>query len=162
MSAVISKPFLRNAAAWSLTALGLVMSPARADDDRAAVEPSPLYRDECGSCHLAFAPGLLPAESWRRVMGRLSNHYGVDASSDPARARELLAWLQMHAAGAGRRAAPPPQDRITQGTWFLREHKEIGTGVWQRASVGRPSNCGGCHTRADEGSFRERDVAIPK
>jgi nitrate/TMAO reductase-like tetraheme cytochrome c subunit len=104
---------------------------------------------------------LLPAESWQRVIGRLSDHYGVDASIDPARARELLAWLQANAA-AGRRAVAPPQDRITQGAWFLREHKELGTAVWQRGSVRQPSNCGACHARADEGSFRERDIVIPK
>ena len=159
MSAAMTRSLLSLVAACSIVALGVVVSPARADDDRRAAPPNPLYRDECGSCHVAFAPGLLPAESWQRVMGRLSDHYGVDASIDAGRQRELLAWLQAH---AGRRAMPPPQDRITQSAWFLREHKEVGGAVWQRASVRQPSNCGACHARADEGSFREREIAIPK
>ena len=151
----------RGAAAWLAAVLGATTLPALADEaDRPAVS-SPLYRDECGACHVPFAPGLLPAQSWQRLMGQLSNHYGADASIDAARARELLAWLQAHAAN-GRRARVPPQDRITESAWFLSEHKEVPTAAWQRASVRKPSNCGACHTRADEGSFRERDIVIPK
>jgi len=151
----------RGAAAWLAAVLGAATLPAHADEaDRPAVS-SPLYRDECGTCHVAFAPRLLPAQSWQRVMGQLSNHYAVDASIDAARARELLAWLQAHAAD-GHRAAVPPHDRITESAWFLSEHKEVPAAVWQRPAVRKPSNCGACHTRADEGSFRERDIVIPK
>ena len=158
MSIAMSHSVLRTAVAWSIAALVVAGSPARADDDRRDGPPNPLYRDECGSCHVPFAPRLLPAESWQRVLGRLSDHYGVDASIEAARERELLAWLQAH---AGRRAVPP-QDRITQSAWFLREHKEVASPVWQRSTVRQPSNCAACHTRADEGSFREREVVIPK
>jgi len=91
----------------------------------------------------------------------LSDHYGVDASIDPARERELLDWLQTRAAG-DRRTVPPPQDRITQSAWFLREHKEVASPLWQRSGVRQPSNCAACHPRADEGSFRERDIVTPK
>jgi hypothetical protein len=155
------KPELRNVAAWSIAALAIATSPAWADEERRAVPPNPLYRDECGGCHVAFAPRLLPAESWQRLLSLPASHFGVDASIDAARADELLSWLLAHAA-TGRRAVAPPRDRITQATWFLREHKEIGAAVWQRASVRQPSNCGACHTRADEGSFREREIAIPR
>ena len=27
-----------------------------------------LYAEECGSCHFAYPPGLLPASSWQQVM----------------------------------------------------------------------------------------------
>lgn len=161
MSIAMNRSAWRTAIAWSIGVLVVVGSPARADDDRRDGPPNPLYRDECGSCHVPFAPRLLPAESWRRVIGQLSDHYGVDASIEAARERELLAWLLAHAA-EGRRAVPPPQDRITQSAWFLREHKEVASPVWQRSSVRQPSNCAACHTRADEGSFRERDIVIPK
>jgi len=152
---------VRAGVAWSTAVLVVVVSPAWADDDRRTAPLNPLYRDECGSCHVPFAPRWLPAESWRRVIGRLSDHYGVDASIDPARGRELLDWLQTRAAG-DRRTVPPPQDRITQSAWFLREHKEVASPVWQRSGVRQPSNCAACHPRADEGSFRERDIVIPK
>jgi hypothetical protein len=47
-----------------------------------------LFRAECGSCHLAYPPGLLPAASWQRIMIRLEGHFGDDASLDPATAAQ--------------------------------------------------------------------------
>lgn len=151
----------RGAALLCIAAAAAVASAARADDFGRAAPRNPAYDDECGGCHTAYPPGLLPAASWQRVMGGLSRHYGTDASIDAARASELLAWLRAHAA-TGRRAAPPPQDRITRSAWFLREHREVATDVWHRASVRQPSNCAACHTRADAGSFREREIGIPQ
>lgn len=40
----------------------------------------PLVQSECGSCHLAFAPSMLPARSWQALMGGLQNHFGDDAT----------------------------------------------------------------------------------
>ena len=34
----------------------------------------PLVKEECGSCHLAFAPSMLPASSWQRMMADLVKH----------------------------------------------------------------------------------------
>jgi hypothetical protein len=31
----------------------------------------PVVKEECGSCHIAFAPSMLPASSWKRMMGDL-------------------------------------------------------------------------------------------
>lgn len=160
MTAALDPRPARRALGVLLLVAAAGMTTARADDGGGAVPLSPVYRDECGSCHVAFAPRLLPAASWQRVMGNLSRHYGTDASVDPARAEALLAWLQAHAA-AGRRAVPPPQDRITRSDWFLREHREVAAAVWHRASVRQPSNCAACHTRADAGSFREREIVMP-
>ena len=40
---------------------------------------SKLYIKECGSCHFAFQPGLLPEKSWVKIMNNLENHFGTDA-----------------------------------------------------------------------------------
>ncbi|HPQ24397.1 MAG TPA: cytochrome C, partial [Gammaproteobacteria bacterium] len=40
---------------------------------------NPLYLQECGSCHFAYQPGLLPARSWNNLMGGLENHFGENA-----------------------------------------------------------------------------------
>ena len=29
---------------------------------------NPVYVEECGSCHMAYPPGLLPALSWQKIM----------------------------------------------------------------------------------------------
>lgn len=123
------------------------------------------YRTECGACHIAYAPGLLPAASWRSLMSNLSRHYGSDASLDVGATAELSAWLQANAAGArpGRReSSPPAEDRITRSTWFVREHREIGADVWRRVAVGSASNCAACHANAALGRFSEREVRVPR
>jgi cytochrome c553 len=129
---------------------------------RAPVSAS--YTQECASCHMAYPAGLLPAASWQRLMGGLNQHYGVDASLDAATTKSLSAWL-IHNAGTGKRARiEPPNDRITQADWFLREHnnREIPSSVWKRPSVGSAANCNACHANAAQGDFNEDQVRIPK
>jgi hypothetical protein len=44
----------------------------QADGDAAFPMPcGKLYLNECGSCHTAYAPGLLPARSWKRMLAEL-------------------------------------------------------------------------------------------
>lgn len=150
----IRRPAL--AAATSLLVAGLV--------EAAPMEPRPqpdapaLYRQECGSCHTAFPPHLLPPVSWSAVMNDLPHHFGTDASVEPGTQRRLAGWLASQAA-AGR--ARPEGDRITLSGWFKHEHSELPTAVWSRPSIKNPSNCGACHTGADSGAFNEHDVRIP-
>lgn len=137
----------------------------RADDVRPSGPMLPLYVQECGSCHVAYAPGLLPAESWHRIMGRLQQHYGSDASIDAASTKAIAAWLGANAGTykkVQRNGETPPEDRISRAAWFVREHREVRADVWKRASVKSASNCEACHTQAAAGSFREREIRIPQ
>lgn len=152
-------------AASLLAGLALLTSAARADDDERIprVPLLPAYEQECGSCHIAFPPGLLPATSWRRIMNSLDKHYGTDASLDgPAVAAEISAWLGAHAGTARRVAVPPPEDRITRAAWFVRKHDEVPAAAWARASIRSAANCAACHTTAAQGNYSERNVKIPK
>ena len=142
----------------------VVSAAARADSDGARAPLLPKYNQECSSCHVAYPAGFLPAASWQRLMSGLSKHYGTDASLDDASAREISTWLKANAGTYKRVNEEPPQDRITKSAWFLRKHRdgEVPAGVWQRASVGSPSNCTACHANAAKGNFNEHDVRIPK
>ena len=141
----------------------LAAASARADGDRAARVPAlPAYTQECGACHVAFPPGLLPAASWQRLMQNLPRHFGTDASLDAATTAPLAAWLAAHA-GSGRRASvAPPEDRITRSAWFVREHDEVPAETWKRASIKSPSNCSACHAQAGQGDFDEHRIRIPR
>jgi hypothetical protein len=55
-------------------------------------------------------------------------------------------------AGAG----DPP--RLTGRAWFRREHRKVPEAAWRDARVKSAANCAACHTRAEEGSFREREI----
>lgn len=136
----------------------------RADEDRprAPAVQLPKYRQECAACHLAYPPGMLPAESWHRLMANLPRHFGTDASLDAATVQELSTWLSANA-GTGKRAhVAPPEDRITQSAWFIREHDDLPPAVWKRAAIRSAANCAACHTRAEQGDFNEHTVRIPR
>ncbi|HSW23817.1 MAG TPA: diheme cytochrome c [Burkholderiaceae bacterium] len=143
--------------------LGSSLPATAGDEARKPVVPLlPAYRQECAACHVAYAPGLLPAASWRALMTRLPQHFGTDASLDPSTVAELSAWLVSNAATREGMRTPPPDDRITRAAWFAREHGEITPSAWLRAAVRGPSNCIACHARADQGIFDEHDVRIPR
>ena len=147
----------------ALLALACALPAAWADSrEMPASAMLPVYKQECAACHMAYPPGMLPASSWSRMMTRLDQHYGTDASLDAAMVRQIGTWLEAHAGTYKRVREAPPQDRITQSAWFERKHREVEPAVWKRAAVGSPANCMACHTRADQGDFDDDRVRIPK
>jgi cytochrome c553 len=153
-----------------ILALALGSTAALADSDKyggedrgkpvLSVQPNSKWKQECGSCHMAFLPGLLPAESWRRMMGGLDQHFGTDASLTPQENREITAFLVKNASNRWR--APSAPLRITETAWFKRKHDELAPAVWKRAAIKSPSNCVACHAGADKGDFEEDRVRIPR
>ncbi len=153
---------------------GAWIANAPADDE--AVFPMPRGKtlvSECGGCHTTYAPGLLPARSWRRMLSELGNHFGEDASvQEPVRLALLkdledmaadgaFADLRMRRIAASVPAAATPQ-RITETAYFRYIHDEVPREFWQRKAIGTPANCIACHPRANEGHYGEREVRIPK
>ncbi len=131
-----------------------------------------LYAEECGSCHFAYQPALLPVASWKKLLYGLENHFGENAELSQQAVAELSAYLNANAAdrvsGVKRSAkimrslgdnAPM---RITDIPYIHRQHHEIPS----RLIKGNPdirslSNCANCHVRADTGSYAEREIRIP-
>lgn len=144
-----------------IAAVLLILSAARADEPARVPLPA-VYKDECGSCHVAYPPRLLAAADWRTIVAGLARHFGSDASLDPARAREIGAFLT---ANAGRREAGGREPRITTGEWFRREHRDghdgLSAALWKSPAVGSPANCGACHRQAAGGDYGERSLRLP-
>lgn len=143
---------------------GLCAESALADGHRGHRMPAnapPAYAQECASCHVAYPPGMLPAQSWARIMKGLDHHYGTDASLDPAAVHQLSVWLQANAGDCRRATGTPPQDRITRSTWFERKHRRIDPAVWKLSSVKSAANCAACHRAADRGVYNERNLRVP-
>jgi hypothetical protein len=140
-----------------------VMASAAADGPRKPVPDDPTWREECGSCHVAYPPRMLPTESWRRVMAGLDQHFGVDASLDPAVAASIADFLNRNARQAGKAGAGsvPAPLRITEMSWFRREHREIAGAKWSDPAVRSAANCAACHRHAEQGKFGERDIVVP-
>jgi hypothetical protein len=138
--------------------IGALQRPAEADD-RLVVPTSSVWQKECGACHLAYPPSLLPARSWRAIMGTLDKHYGTDASLDAKSAAEVSAVLEQY---AGRDRGVTATNRITDTAWFRREHREVPAATWKHAEVKSAANCGACHQGADRGDYGERSVRLPR
>ncbi len=120
------------------------------------------WQAECGSCHLAFPPGLLPAASWKKVMESLDKHFDTDASLSAADTQEIARYLTQYASNRWTSNAAPL--RISDSQWFKTKHSagEISPAVWKRESVKSPANCAACHAGAAKGDFNEHNIHIPK
>jgi len=119
------------------------------------------FNAECTSCHIGYGPGLAGEANWRGIMGGLDKHFGVDASIDEKSRRAISAWLISQAAKGGQYASASPEFRISKSKWFVRQHDEVSSKVWKRASIKSAANCGACHGSADQGDFDEDHVRIP-
>ncbi len=130
------------------------------------------FKKECTSCHMAYHPGLLPERSWKKMMSKLSDHFGEDASLDQKTKMDIEKFLVDHSAdkSSSRRsvkmasAIPATETplRITETLYFERKHDEISANVYKRPKVGSASNCIACHKGAESGYFSEHEVRIPK
>lgn len=141
-----------------LSCLGAVQAGSH---DFKPVQALTQYAQECASCHVAYPPALLPADSWQRIMTGLPQHYGVDASLDTAQLETIGRWLKGEAGRYKKVQVSPPEDRISRSDWFVREHRRVSSEVWRLPSVQSPSQCTACHTQAVRGRFDERDLHMP-
>jgi mono/diheme cytochrome c family protein len=108
-------------------------------------------KKECGACHMAYQPALLPADSWQAIFNDLANHFGDDASLSDSALVEIKAYYLAHAAKE-RGAAPL---RITETAWWLDEHEDIKASRWTAPEVKFKGNCLACHKEADQGAFED-------
>ena len=147
-----------------LIAIGLVWS-LRQPPAVPRLPADPVYKAECGSCHWAYHPSLLPAESWRKLMAGLGDHFGEDASLKPDRAAVVAGWLAAHAAEswdtlpAHRLSVLDPAQplRITATPFWKRRHSHIPPAVLKGIKGGAGA-CNVCHTDADSGRFNFRRI----
>ncbi len=147
------------------TATAAVAVPAA---PAAPATPAQHFQKECGDCHLAYPARLLPAASWRAMMGNLERHFGVDASLDERTAQIVGQYL---AQNSGREPRPGPDAapavaaapllRISDVPWFVREHREVSPAILAMKEVGSISNCAACHTDATQGRFSESALRMP-
>jgi mono/diheme cytochrome c family protein len=152
-------------------ALAVVLVPAsRTLADGLALSPvkDPIAAKECSACHMLYPAGLLPARSWKALMGGLKNHFGDNAELDAEATGQITSYLTANAADAGRgggrimRDVPPevtPQ-RITDLPYFKRKHDKrdrISPATLERRGAKSPGDCAACHKEAANGYFDDDD-----
>ncbi|MDD5117669.1 MAG: cytochrome b/b6 domain-containing protein [Sulfuricurvum sp.] len=128
---------------------------------------NPAFVNECGSCHTLYPPTLLARESWTKLMGDLSNHFGDDASLDPADHKTILAYLLAHSAESSQQEMSVKmmqslQNRdmiaFTQTPFWKRTHRDIPAEVFKRDSVKSRANCKACHSDVEQGTIEDNAI----
>ena len=132
------------------------------------------YKDECGSCHFAYQPGLLPGKSWEKLLTAegLHDHFGEVADLDNDTLQAIRAYVLDNAAEksyfkiarkiviATEDAEPPL--RITEVRFIKRKHHELTDNMVKgNKDVRSLSYCDACHTKAAKGVFDSDTVSIP-
>jgi len=133
-----------------------------------------VYQEECGSCHFAYPPGLLPARSWEKLLDEkaLADHFGENAELDKETLKTIHDYTMENAADKSyykrsRKIAVATENgdaplRITDVRYIKRKHHEIPEKmIKDNKDVKSLSYCDACHTKADKGIFDEDTVRIP-
>lgn len=142
------------------------------DDDhnyfrRNSVRQPVLYKEECGSCHMAYPAYLLPSQSWQLMLSQLDDHFGENAELDDDTRLKIETYLIKSSRPAGYRRISV----ATQGDWplsisglrgFKSEHDEIPPRlIEQNDKISSLSQCDSCHQDAEQGYFDEDRIVIP-
>jgi hypothetical protein len=130
-----------------------------------------LWEEECGGCHLAYHPSLLPAASWRFLLATQSDHFEEDLSLDGETLAALAAYAFRHAAettpteaawkllhSIGEDSAPA---RITEIPYWREKHARIEAALWSAPAVNGRYNCDACHRDAPQGWFADSAMTLP-
>lgn len=130
-----------------------------------------VYIEECGACHFAYPPGLLPAQSWHAMMNGLGEHFGENAELETQVRIHIARYLEQNALqkstrgnmGKMRRNLPDGAPlRITELPYFIHEHDEIPRQlISDNPKVDSLSQCDSCHKEAARGLFDEDRIIIP-
>ena len=130
-----------------------------------------LWREECGACHLAFHPSLLPARSWKIMMAEQASHFGEDLFLEPDAVSEIETFLIENAAEQEpteaawkiNRSIPKSETllRITEAPYWLQKHQDISDATWKDPKVNSKVNCAACHLDAELGTFEDAAMRLP-
>ena len=132
---------------------------------------NPTYKEECGACHFAYQPELLPEASWMKILSNLDDHFGESIELDDDSRKAISDYLKSNSAeySSAKRAVKIMRSlgnqvplRITDIPYIREKHHDISTNVFKRESIGSLSNCSACHTTAENGIYEDDNVKIPK
>ena len=132
---------------------------------------NPTYQSQCGACHFAYQPELLPESSWLKLLAGLDDHFGESVSLDTDSQKIIKDYLTSNSAdhSSAEQAAKIMKSlkndiplRITEIPLFRKKHHELHPDIFTRKAIGSFSNCIACHTTAEDGNYDDNNVKIPQ
>jgi len=130
-----------------------------------------LWKEECGDCHLAYHPVLLPARSWVELMIQQQQHFDEDLDLDKETVEEITKFLVKYSAEsklnepARKILSHEPKSktpiRVIATQYWKEKHHEIKNDIWSDSLVQNKGNCEACHLDANQGWFEDSAMRIP-
>lgn len=109
-----------------------------------------LYRQRCGTCHIALPPQVLPSQTWQTLLPE-TNHYGVVLpqfqNPELTQTWEYLSFFSRPMKEDGLRPIPY---RIQRSGFFKILHPDV-----EFAESVTPDTCIRCHPGVSELNFRQ-------
>ena len=169
---------LGSGAWWFYYVVDAQLGPASSENEGphvkfigAPLADNPVWRSECGSCHLPYHPHLLPGRSWQALLTGQAQHFGSDLSLEAGTSATLLTYAAANSADRHRTEAAykitrtlKPADtplRITETPYWVKKHRNITQAQWQSAAIKSKANCAACHLDAEAGTFLDAAMHIP-
>ncbi|MBD2439696.1 cytochrome C [Nostoc sp. FACHB-110] len=106
-----------------------------------------IYRENCGTCHIAIPPEVLPTQTWKNLLED-SQHYGTQVQPlvDPGR---ILVWRYLSTFSRTQLQDEETPYRLNKSRFFSALHPKV--------KLPRPvqlDSCVSCHPSASEFNFR--------
>lgn len=128
-----------------------------------------VYIEECGACHVAFPPGLMPQRSWEVIVDGFADHFGEELEFDDEVIASLRKYLINNAADRSKypRSVLIMQylrddltpTRVMDVPYIKRKHSQIPRDALEKnANVRSFANCDACHSRVEAGSFNKKEI----
>ena len=91
-------------------------------------------------------------------MNEQNNHFGEDLSIPNPKVAEIKTFLFSRSADVSstktaRRFAQTQGIKISQNSYFIKEHRRIGAAELKKQGLKSFANCGSCHKLADSGDY---------
>ena len=131
----------------------------------------PIYKKECGTCHFAYQPGLLPSGSWDKILAGFEDHFGEVIELTPDSKKAIDEYLKTNSAehSTAKRSIKIMKSlgsqtpmRVTETPYIKGKHKDINPDVLKCDVIGSLSNCSACNKTAEQGIYDDDHVSIPQ
>lgn len=107
-----------------------------------------LYVENCGSCHIALPPEILPSETWRRLLLEPQQHYGQQLK--PLIGPTLLVmWEYLRTFSRPQAKKEQIPYRVSESRFFKALHPRVK--FPEKVSLG---SCVSCHTGVAQSNYR--------
>ncbi len=126
------------------------------------------YDELCGSCHFSYQPGLLPGNSWEKIMSDINNHFGQTLHMTDVEIRTMRRYLLDNSAGHVNDEISnnilrtlkynPIPIRITQTPYLIEKHRSLN----KKERIRRIGQCNACHQDALQGMYKKEKIHIPE